>query len=139
MDHVTADRAAQTEQPGAHAAGQHQVTGQDGAYRKIMGIDIGGTGMKGGIVRVGDHPKSGQLKGDRFRIPSELRTSSAGPQQTESQAVRMEGVVQNNPTGTGSCSTVGASGGTGCFVRQATTAKAEAKARDRAQRDLPLP
>ncbi|SFV22507.1 polyphosphate glucokinase [Micrococcus terreus] len=70
MDHVTADRAAQTEQPGAHAAGQHQVTGQDGAYRKIMGIDIGGTGMKGGIVRVGDHPKSGQLKGDRFRIPT---------------------------------------------------------------------
>ena len=60
MDHVTDSRTTQTEQPGAHAAGQHQVTGDEGPYRKIMGIDIGGTGMKGGIVRVGDHAKSGQ-------------------------------------------------------------------------------
>ncbi|NUL44879.1 ROK family protein [Cellulosimicrobium funkei] len=35
-----------------------------------LGIDIGGTGMKGGIVQLGKGKKSGRLLGDRFRIPT---------------------------------------------------------------------
>ncbi|MCP6652354.1 hypothetical protein NL518_30100, partial [Klebsiella pneumoniae] len=31
---------------------------------------VGGTGMKGGLVRLGSGPKSGTLRGDRFRIPT---------------------------------------------------------------------
>lgn len=33
-----------------------------------LGIDIGGTGIKGGIVQLGEGPKTGRLVGDRFRI-----------------------------------------------------------------------
>ena len=36
----------------------------------VLGVDIGGTGMKGGIVRLGAGPKSGSLRGDRFRLPT---------------------------------------------------------------------
>ena len=32
----------------------------------VIGIDIGGTGMKGGIVDT----RTGQLVGERFRIPT---------------------------------------------------------------------
>lgn len=35
-----------------------------------MGVDIGGTGMKGGLVRLGSGTKAGSLRGDRFRIPT---------------------------------------------------------------------
>lgn len=76
---------------------------------------------------------------DRYRIPKDLRQPIGRPQQSESQAVRMEGMVQSNNAGTGSCSTVGVGGGTGCFVRQATAAKAETRARKKAAEDLPLP
>lgn len=33
-----------------------------------LGVDIGGTGMKGGVVQLGDGPKTGRLVGDRFRV-----------------------------------------------------------------------
>lgn len=70
MPTSTPSFSSQPAQPGAHASGTRQVTGDDGPYRKAIGIDIGGTGMKGGIVRLGDHPKTGRLKGDRYRIPT---------------------------------------------------------------------
>ncbi|QCU77849.1 ROK family protein [Citricoccus sp. SGAir0253] len=35
-----------------------------------LGIDIGGTGMKGGVVQLGEGPGTGQLVGKRFRIPT---------------------------------------------------------------------
>lgn len=76
---------------------------------------------------------------ERFRIPKNLRQPAGPPQQTESWAVRSQDALTEGGTGTGSCSTVGASGSTGCFVRQATKAKAETKARKQEQTDLPLP
>jgi polyphosphate glucokinase len=35
-----------------------------------LGIDVGGTGMKGGIVQLGAGPDTGQLVGKRYRIPT---------------------------------------------------------------------
>lgn len=37
-------------------------------YRKILGIDIGGSGVKGAIVNT----KTGELKTDRYRIPTPI-------------------------------------------------------------------
>ncbi|AJP73347.1 hypothetical protein [Sphingomonas hengshuiensis] len=76
---------------------------------------------------------------ERFRIPKTLRDQAGRPQATESWAVRSQDALTSGQTGTGSCSTVGAGGQTGCFVRNATRAKADAKARKKAETDLPLP
>ncbi|NIJ21690.1 hypothetical protein FHS95_003393 [Sphingomonas naasensis] len=78
---------------------------------------------------------------DRYRIPGELRQQTGRPQTNESWAVRSQDALDasTNRTGTGSCTTVGPSGGTGCLGRKITTAKAEARARREEQTDLPLP
>jgi hypothetical protein len=75
---------------------------------------------------------------ERYRIPEVFRGTEVKPQ-NESWATRQQGALAAGATGTGSCSTVGASGGTGCFVQQATIAKAEYRARKKALNDLPLP
>ena len=75
---------------------------------------------------------------ERFRIPKTLRESTPPPT-ADSFAVRMNPVVTANPTGIGSCSTVGPGGSTGCFVQEAKAAKAEYKDRHKAETDLPLP
>ncbi len=41
-----------------------------------LGVDIGGTGMKGGTVRLGAGPEAGLLVGERFRVPT---PQPAGP------------------------------------------------------------
>lgn len=76
---------------------------------------------------------------ERFRIPKTLREQPGPPQQTESWAVRSQTALEAGQTGIGSCSTVGPGGQTGCFVRQARQAKAEARARREAEENLPLP
>jgi hypothetical protein len=76
---------------------------------------------------------------ERFRIPKNLRDASGRPQANESWAVRSQDALEAGRQGTGSCTTVGASGSTGCFVRQATAAKAEARARREEETNLPLP
>jgi hypothetical protein len=76
---------------------------------------------------------------ERFRIPENLRETEGRPQANQSWAVRSQSALEAGQMGTGSCSTVGASGGTGCFVKQATRARAEARQRQEAQTDLPLP
>lgn len=76
---------------------------------------------------------------ERFRIPKNLREAPGRPQATESWAVRSQDALEAGQTGTGSCSTVGPGGQTGCFVRNARRAKADAKARKKAETDLPLP
>ncbi len=76
---------------------------------------------------------------ERFRIPPNLREPSGPPQKTESWAVRSEQALEAGRFGTGSCTTVGVGGTTGCFVRQATAARAEARARKEAETNLPLP
>ncbi|MEN3748482.1 hypothetical protein TPR58_15000 [Sphingomonas sp. HF-S3] len=76
---------------------------------------------------------------ERFRIPSNLRDAEVRPQARESWAVRQQDALTAGDTGTGSCSSVGASGATGCFVRQATQARREARQREEAANVLPLP
>lgn len=76
---------------------------------------------------------------DRYRIPAEIRAQAPIAPRNESWAVRQETALTVGQTGTNSCSTVGASGSTGCFVKEATAAMADARARRRAETDLPLP
>ncbi|WP_293866112.1 MULTISPECIES: hypothetical protein [unclassified Sphingomonas] len=74
---------------------------------------------------------------EQFRIPKELRNFEVTPENA-AWAVREKGNADVGAVGVGSCSTVGAAGATGCFVQQATRAKAEAKAREKeANPDLP--
>lgn len=76
---------------------------------------------------------------ERFRIPKSLRDQAGRPQANESWAVRSQGALDAGRMGTGSCSAVGAGGGTGCFVQQATAAKKERQAAKKAEENLPLP
>lgn len=76
-------------------------------------------------------------EGERFRIPQKLRDPEIAPSK-ESWAVRQEDALRVGDFGTGSCSTVGAGGGTGCFVRAARASKADSRARREAETDLPL-
>ncbi|PVX28488.1 hypothetical protein [Sphingomonas pokkalii] len=79
-------------------------------------------------------------EGERFRIPKTIRdTTPTSPQKGESWAVRSQDALTAGNFGTGSCSTVGAGGGTGCFVQRATAARAERRAQKKAETDLPLP
>ncbi len=75
---------------------------------------------------------------ERFRIPKTLRETTPPPT-ADSFTVRMNPIVTTNPTGIGSCSTVGPGGSTGCFVQEAKAAKAEYKDRHKAETNLPLP
>lgn len=75
---------------------------------------------------------------ERFRLPKDLREGPLAPQK-ESWAVRQESALTEGATGTGSCSTVGASGGTGCYVRQGARYKAERKAEKQEAASIPLP
>jgi hypothetical protein len=76
---------------------------------------------------------------ERFRIPKNLRDQPGAPQKTESWALRSQDSLTTGNFGAGSCSTAGTGGQTGCFVRQATQARAEARARKEAETNLPLP
>ncbi len=75
---------------------------------------------------------------ERYRVPKDLRDAEVAPQK-ESWAVRQQDALTTGAVGTGSCSAVGASGSTGCFVRQATAARAERRKQKKAESDLPLP
>jgi hypothetical protein len=75
---------------------------------------------------------------ERFRIPKDLRVIEVTPNR-ESWAVRAEANSQVGATGTNSCSAVGANGASGCFVQAARAAKAERKAKNEAEAELPLP
>lgn len=69
--------------------------------------------------------------GEQFRVPKELRDPEIKPEY-QAWSNRVEGTLAGGATGTGSCSTVGAGGATGCFVQQATNTKRanQAKARE---------
>jgi len=66
---------------------------------------------------------------DRFRIPPSLRSNPNDPanQSWANRAIELSYVGR---TGTGSCSTVGGSGFTGCFNQMVTQARAERAGRD---------
>ena len=61
---------------------------------------------------------------EQFRVPKELRTDTMKPEY-KSWAVRQGDTLSAGAVGVGSCTNVGAGGGSGCFVQQATAAKAE--------------
>jgi hypothetical protein len=57
---------------------------------------------------------------ERFRIPMDIRQGSVGPESTAG-AVRNQRIVDKDVAGDGigSCSNVGAGGGSGCFLQSA--------------------
>lgn len=67
---------------------------------------------------------------EQFRVPKELREFQVTPQ-NESWAARAQGTLDTGVgvSSTGSCSTVGASGQTGCFAQQARATKRANQAR----------
>lgn len=74
---------------------------------------------------------------EQFRIPKELRNFEVTPENA-SWAVKEQADRDAGAVGTGSCSTVGAGGATGCFVQNARRAKNEVRARNKeATPDLP--
>jgi hypothetical protein len=64
---------------------------------------------------------------EQFRVPKELRDLSIKPKY-QAWAARQGDVMTAGDTGTGSCSTVGAAGGTGCLADRLRAAKAERRA-----------
>lgn len=76
-------------------------------YIEVFGNDVCPEGENDEIVVCGRLPES-----DRFRIPTELREPSAADR--ESQEARVDEMVAIGRTGTGSCSSVGPGGFTGC-------------------------
>jgi hypothetical protein len=76
---------------------------------------------------------------ERFRIPKSLREAEGRVQANESWAVRSQDALATGRVGAGSCSAVGASGSTGCFVKQATAARKERQAAKKEAENLPLP
>jgi len=67
---------------------------------------------------------------EQYRVPKELREFEVTPQ-NESWAARAQGTLDAGvgANSTGSCSTVGAGGQTGCFLQNARAARKENKAR----------
>ena len=76
---------------------------------------------------------------ERYRIPPEVRESVEVAPNRESWAVRQQDALTSGATGTGSCSTVGPGGMTGCFVREATVARKDYRLRKQEMTELPLP
>lgn len=75
---------------------------------------------------------------ERFRIPKQLRNFQVTPQ-NEAWAARLTPSMEAGDTGIGSCTNVGAGGGTGCFVNRAGTWRREEQARKKAETEIPLP
>lgn len=67
---------------------------------------------------------------EQFRIPKQLRDFKVTPE-NESWAKKQTATLAVGGSGTGSCTTVGAGGGIGCFGQQTRIAKAETKEREK--------
>lgn len=65
---------------------------------------------------------------EQFRVPKELRPNTIKPEY-EAWAVRRESLADVGSEGTGSCSTVGAGGATGCEIQKLDAWKRERRAR----------
>ncbi len=67
---------------------------------------------------------------EQYRVPKELREFQVTPQ-NESWAARAQGTLDTGvgTNSTGSCSTIGAGGQTGCFLQNARAARKENQAR----------
>ena len=73
---------------------------------------------------------------ERYRIPKELRPPSQSPD-AQSWSARSQATLDGGATGTGSCSTVGGGGWTGCWTEQMRAAKKERQAEAKERRDRP--
>jgi hypothetical protein len=100
------------------------------------------------LVIYGDDPCPTNASGDeivvcarrpeseRYRIPKELRPRSQSPEAT-SWAARSQSTLDSGASGTGSCSTVGGGGWTGCWAEQMRAAKKERQAKAAERREEP--
>lgn len=116
-------------------AAAHAQSASQGSVLIIYGNDKCPTNKNGEEVVVCQRLD----ESERFRIPKNLRDEGGPPQKRESWAIRSQDALTAGDFGTGSCSTTGVGGQTGCFVRQATRARAERRARKEAETNLPLP
>ena len=75
---------------------------------------------------------------EQYRVPKELREFQVTPQ-NESWAARAQGTLDAGvgANSTGSCSTVGAGGQTGCFLQSARAARKENQARKAEEARVP--
>lgn len=120
--------------PLAMPAAAHAQSTSQGVVLDIYGNDKCPTNTNGEeIVVCRRHDEA-----ERYRIPSNLREQGP-PQKTESWAVRSQDALTAGTFGTGSCTTAGVGGTTGCFVKEATAARADYRARKKAEENLPLP
>jgi hypothetical protein len=69
---------------------------------------------------------------ERYRIPKPFRERLKSPDST-SWAIRSQATLSEGKSGPDSCSTVGAGGWTGCFMKQMREAYAEDKAKKEGQ------
>lgn len=97
-------------------------------YVEVFGDDVCPEGENDEIVVCGRKPES-----DRFRIPTELREAS--PTDRQSQEARVDEMVAIGRTGTGSCSSVGPGGFTGCQHQTNRAWLNEKRKADKARRD----
>jgi hypothetical protein len=71
-------------------------------------------------------------EGDRYRIPKQFRNSGVIAPENQSWAARAQNTLDAGAkTGTGSCTSVGPGGWTGCYAQQMRAARAERKAAEK--------
>jgi len=75
---------------------------------------------------------------ERYRIPQSLRSGPLAPQD-QPWAQRSQSLNDVSRTGTGSCSTSGAGGWTGCWKHDMQAARAEKKQQAAVEAESPLP
>jgi hypothetical protein len=74
---------------------------------------------------------------DRYRIPKQFRNTGPIAPGNQSWGARAQGTIDAGAkTGTGSCTTVGGGGWTGCYMQQMQAARAEKKADAEAAPDV---
>jgi hypothetical protein len=107
--------------PAQSRTGAADTAGERITRLVVYGSDPCPRGADGEIIVCG---RRGE--GERFRIPRELRDDAAAPDpEGTSWAARTESLEYAGRTGIQSCSTVGASGFTGCWTEMMRAARGD--------------